>query len=77
MIQAAHPKETRPGGNPGPLARRLRDARRRHGHSQRQAAIAMGVPTNTFQTWEQGRRMPTVVAYVKAVERYLQDGRET
>lgn len=74
MIQAAHPKETRPGGNPGPLARRLRDARQRHGHSQRLAAVAMGVPTNTYQTWEQGRRVPTAVLYVKAVERYLRDG---
>ena len=50
---------------------RIREARARYGHSQREAAEAMGLPTNTVQTWEQGRRIPTTVLYVRAVEHYI------
>lgn len=54
------------------MARRLRRARLHYGHNQREAAAAIGVPTNTYQTWEQARRTPTVLAYRKAISRYIE-----
>jgi DNA-binding transcriptional regulator YiaG len=49
----------------------LRSARDARGHSQREAAEHIRVPTPTYQTWEQGRREPRVVAYRRAAERYI------
>ncbi len=52
-------------------AKQLRGARAERGHSQRQAAEEIGIPVQTYQTWEQGRRAPRAVLYVKAARRYI------
>lgn len=48
----------------------LVDARKRLGHSQRDAAESIRVPQDTLQKWEQGRREPTGL-YREAVDRYI------
>jgi len=53
-------------------ATELRRARDIRGHSQREAAEDMGVPPQTYITWEHGRRRPKAVLYVKAARKYIQ-----
>ena len=61
---------TRTVDQPWALARHVRRAREALGHSQAQAADAMGVSVDAVQDWEQGRRTPRGL-YAEAARRYV------
>jgi len=50
----------------------LRAARKRHGHSQQQAAEAIGVSVSAVQKWESGIRIPRVSLVRRAVKAYIE-----
>lgn len=41
------------------LGKRLRDWRKKEGHTQESAARRLGVASTTWSHWETGRRLPT------------------
>lgn len=53
------------------LADRLKRAREAWGHSQAQAAQAIGVTPSTVSHWEQGVQLPRNQAIRAALDRYL------
>ena len=57
------------------IAASLRAARQAWGHSQAEAARAMGVSVDALRKWEQGTRIPTGL-YRRAVQDYINQTRE-
>jgi len=61
---------------PAPAARAgcvLKAARLAKGHTQEDAAKAVGVRANTWARWERGEMAPRTKALVRAVLRYVKD----
>lgn len=52
----------------------LRRARKRHGHTQEDAAAHVGVRGNTWARWERDEHRPTGLAVKRALAEYLNAG---
>ncbi len=54
------------------ISKALKSARRAVGHTQADAARAIGVTVSAIRQWEQGRRSPLPL-YREKVEEYIND----